>query len=481
MLPVMHRALTMVWLICVCACSPSDPQASAHGDPPMFRRIVLISIDTLRADHLGAYGYPRPVSPFIDSLASRGVVFERAHASMATTTPSHATMFTGLHPIQHGVLRNGRRVSDDARTLAEHLTERGYRTAGFSSTRSHFGRTNLAQGFGHFDEVSPEDGHRRGADATVDAALAWLADPAVDDPLFLFVHLYDVHHPWEPPDADREQAAIWPAGSGPEYWSQVQFIPPDFYPEGPERLHRSLDAYDGEIHFVDRQLRRIEQALAARPDAPTLWIVTADHGEGLGNHDWLFHGKHIYQEQIRVPLIVHASDGRFPSRRVRDVVGHVDLFPTLLELVPPAAPAQSADPVPDRPGRSLVPALLGTDAGSVQAFAQRRQFDPDPVSDARAARGELPSDHRYEPGETYALVVDDWKLIHRTRGADELFDLAADPYETDNRIEREPERARELMQELRRQLDRFDSQRAQPAEPVDPETAESLEALGYLP
>ncbi|MHC4220645.1 MAG: sulfatase, partial [Planctomycetota bacterium] len=169
------------------------PDPSQRSD-----RILLITLDTLRADHLSCYGYPRRTSPFIDSIAAEGVRFTRAFAPMATTVPSHASMLTGLYPLQHGVLKNGNRLSDDVGTLPEILASAGFETAGFVSTNRHFADGNLHQGFRHFDEPAPEglELQYRCAEQTLDTARAWLAQTPPPPRLFLWIHLFDPHMPY---------------------------------------------------------------------------------------------------------------------------------------------------------------------------------------------------------------------------------------------------------------------------------------------
>jgi len=171
-------------------------------DPPVrFERVVLVTIDTLRRDHLGVYGYPRDTSAFVDSLAADGVVFERAYAPIPTTAPSHATIFTSLFPVQHGVRTNGQRLPRGIETLASRLGASGFTTAGFASTRVQWLPTGLARDFEVFDANRPDDPHvYRNASRTVDAALAWLERCVECERLFVFVHLFDPHGPLQPPE-----------------------------------------------------------------------------------------------------------------------------------------------------------------------------------------------------------------------------------------------------------------------------------------
>lgn len=322
------------------ACGPAPPLR--------FERIVLVTLDTFRADHLGLHGYPRETSPFLDGLAEDAVVFERAYAPMPITAPSHATLFTALYPIQHGVLSNGGRLPDGAATLAEALRAAGFTTAGFTSTHAHWAPTGLDRGFAHFDARPRESAEvYRRADRTVDAALAWLADCGCER-LFLFVHLFDAHAPLRPPP---DHLAVFRSQPEEARRRHVAFLtghhglPLAFYGDDPGRMLFIIDRYDAEIRFADAQLRRLYEGLRERGLAEgTLFVVTADHGEGLGNHAFMGHGK-IYEEGLRVPLLYHAMDGRLDARRVGAPVEHVDLRPTLLELA-----GLPAEPLPAGPG-----------------------------------------------------------------------------------------------------------------------------------
>jgi arylsulfatase A-like enzyme len=485
--PVAKQACVLAcgWLIALATAAVGCFQPEGR-----FDRIVLVSIDTLRSDHLGAYGYPRPVSGFIDELARDGVLFERAYASMSTTSPSHATMFTGLHPIQHGVRRNGDQLSDEATTLAELLSARGFSTAGFSGSRAHFLAGNLDQGFGYFEEPPNTPGAMyQPADQTLQAARTWLRSQPKARPLFLVLHLFDVHHPWNAPEFHRREVVRESAEADfdPDYWISNQHIPLDFYSRRVDQMRATIDAYDAEIRFVDSELRHFASDFAAwAGGGTTLWIVTADHGEGLGNHDWLFHGKHIYDEQVRVPLIFYASDNRFANRRVEEIVQHTDLLATVLDLA--AAPSAGDDAESahraSSPGRSLVALLQGASPSGerrASAFIQRRSFDPNPEADARASLGEVRADNRYESGDTYAWVEAGWKLIHRTIGSDELFDLEADPYETRNLAGEQRERVAQMRAVLDERIRELAENALGVAPRVGPEAQERLEALGYLP
>jgi arylsulfatase A-like enzyme len=437
---------------------------------------VLVTLDTLRADHLGLYGYPRETSPFLDEIASRGVVFERAYAPMATTAPSHASIFTSLYPLEHGVVSNGRRLAASFPTLAERLRAAGFRTAGFVSTHAHWVPTDLDRGFEAFDarpRKSPEV--YRTADRTVDAALEWVSGCADCERLLLFVHLFDAHAPLRPPERHLDvfrSAAPEARREHAGYLEASHRVPLAFYSDDPGRMLFIMDRYDAEIRFVDEQLRRLYEGLASRGLSDgTLWIVTADHGEGLGNHRWMGHGL-AWEESLRVPLIFHASDGRLAPRRVASIVEHVDLLPTSIELMDRVEASQA--PIS---GRSLAPLLRGESSVARRAALGQRGSVPR-GDQVRRLPQEDPGDL---DGQQFALTEARWKLHHHTAGPDRLYDLASDPYESRDLLAdgEAPEATR-----LRRALDERlrGLRRTAPLAPeLSPETVEELRALGYAP
>jgi arylsulfatase A-like enzyme len=478
---------TLAALLIAAAPGCGDRGNGAAPRPLAFDHIVFVTLDTLRADHLGAYGYPRKVSPFIDGLAERGVVFERAYAATSTTGPSHATMFTGLYPLQHRVQKNGQGLPDAFLTLAEILSTRGFATGAFVSSRASLRSGHLDRGFRTYDEPQRAAAvPYRPADETIDAAIAWLEGRRDVDPIFVWIHLFDAHLPWRAPLAQLQAVA---SGTEDERRTVKRFlveehrVPPSYFGNDADAMLQAIDEYDAELAFVDAELSRFYEAVS-RLDfgRRTLWIITSDHGEGLGNHHWMLHGKQVYDEQVRVPLIFFASDGSLPPRRVPGIVEHVDLLPTIASLT--GTGDRLGEQFLPVEGRSLAPALAGEVTTAVSprsAFVQRRVYDSNPGTEARIrANPEQLRAIRYEPGEKYGLVESRWKYVHRTRGRDELFDLERDPYETHNLVTQHPERAREMKARL---LARVNALRAGPTlepDPVDAETAELLEKLGYL-
>ncbi len=449
-------------------------EASVDGgavEPP--RRIVLITIDTLRADHLPFYGYPRDTTPFLAELARRSVVFDRVVAASSHTVPSHTTLFTGLHMPQHRVLMNLHSTMDPSiRTLTQMLGDAGYATIALASVAF---LDVLERGFDVF--VAPEDTRQdraglsyRPGHLMVDAAIARLSGIEPDRRVFLWLHLFDVHQPydvdpgfseaWSRPDEDEAMQRHWRDAQGKG-------------PPGEERLPADAidrqDRYDGALRFVDGELRRLYEELGVRGLlADSLWIVTSDHGEGLGSHGYQSHGREIFQEQVLVPFLVHQPEGGLRAGRVGGVWHHVDLVPTLAEILGSADPAAGAT----LSGVSMVPALLGrVDRSSIErvAYAQRRQ---------RKARGRTT---RFEPGPIYSLQDERTKYVLHSHGEDELYDLRADPLELENLVGR----GLALETEWRRRTHAaFEALTAEAAERAVPEVSdehrEDLRALGYL-
>lgn len=362
---------------------------------PPVRGIVLISIDTLRADHLGAYGYARDTSPFLDELAARGVLFERAVAQYPNTLTSHMSLLTGLYPAEHGVFPPDGVLSPSIPTLAELLAAAGWRTAGFVEDGYVNGEYGFERGFSRWhDEVGrylPTQ-----IEQTLERGVSFLREMAETretgetEPFFLFLHTYAVHDPYDPPEpfASRYWQGPRPEGA--------------FHPAGPELLafnrrqgelseaaRRWLVArYDGSIRYADSVLRGFFAELdrLGLTDEVAV-VVTSDHGEEFLEHGRLAHTQ-VYDETLHVPLLV-IHPGVTP-RRVPALVQGIDLFPTLLELAGVGVPEHAS-------GRSLVPHLRGggppsrahayaeTDQGRVRTLYRQAEGELLQLVDARLA------------------------------------------------------------------------------------------------
>jgi arylsulfatase A-like enzyme len=422
-----------------------------ESPPP---NVLLISLDTTRGDHLSVYGYERRTTPNLERLARDGVRFAEAYAPAPTTGPSHATLFTSLAPITHRVVKNGRELKPSLETLAERLQAAGWATAGFVSSYVLDARFGWSQGFDHWDDdftvetatamVNKEHGAEafdRHALETTRRTLEWLDQRwSRERPFFLFVHYMDPHDPWVAPR---------------------QFVrrlrTPDLPQDG---ISGMVARYDAEIAFVDHQLgvllRNLEkQGLAEN----TIVAVTADHGEGLLDHGELNHGTQLYEEQMRVPLLLRWPRGLPAGRVVEGPVSLIHLTPTLLDLAGvPAAPGAPMQ------GRSLRPRIEG-------------EATPDPEAPVFLFR----PDNTEIPGEQYAVRSGKWKLIVGPgAGRRELFDLEADPGERNDLAERETERVEQLDRQIQDWLREHRRGDAVP-DTVTREDLERLRALGYVP
>ncbi|NRA00740.1 MAG: sulfatase [Myxococcales bacterium] len=360
------------------------------GESPPPRLLLLITVDTLRADHLGAYGDDRGMTPELDAWAARSVVFRSAYAASSFTLPSVAALMTGRHPEALGLWNNESRIPESVPTLAAVLRAKGWRTAAVVSNWVLRESTGIGRGFDVFDDEFPDQEATRGwperlAPDTTDAALATLdACTGVDARCFLWVHYQDPHGPYTPSDARRErwlaserlrdggaQILEWSrndAGTGgiPRY--QVLYARRDvaFYRAG----------YAGEVNSMDAEVGRLLAGVEARglTDRAVL-AFTADHGESLGEDDlWFAHGELLSEPIIRVPLFVSAGS-LTPDVR-DDIVSGVDLFPTLARLATgqAAAPAGEAPPGrdvfgPDAARQSSVPFLSSLGGSSVPRYA----------------------------------------------------------------------------------------------------------------
>jgi choline-sulfatase len=462
-MPVLRRAargtlaaaaLVATWILVV--------GCGGRGRP--FDTIVLVTIDTLRADHLGCYGYPRPVSPFIDSLAAGGVRFERVVSSSSHTGPAHASLFTSQYPARHGVLVNGATLQAGIPSLASVLSEGGFETAAFVSVG--FLRS-VTHGFDFVDSSTPGHKRYRRAALTVDAALRWLSRRETTRRQFVWIHLYDVHQtqrdhrvPQPGLEARMQEAGHRRAEILRPLWMEQLGV------KAPElaRLLWRIDRYDAQLAYVDAELQRLVETASAG-GRRTLWIVAADHGEGLGDHHYTGHGRYLYQAQLRVPLIFFGGDRWHAGAVVQGMVRHVDVLPTVLELAgvepPPGAGFE---------GRSLVGRLARPSAAADAAYAFSQRRPPD----------QMRLDNGWQPGLLLAAQGERYKYILSSDGQDEFYDLRADPRELNNLVGEDLEAKDELRRWLARKYQGLLGDPLAPAGQIEGEYVEELKALGYL-
>ena len=439
--------------------SCSEARAPLPGPEHLF----LITVDTLRADHVGFLGYPDQTTPFLSRLAEESAVFENAFSSASHTTPSHASLFTSLYPDQHGAVQNGTRIAKGNLTMASAMQERGYRTAGFTSVGF---LTSLRTGFDHFDAHDPAKGVFRPAHETFARAAEWLADQGPEQPTFLWIHLFDVHE-WDKPQPMedawlgqlRVQTGIEPAQRRDFFREQHGLQ--DGFLEAEGELQRVMDSYDRRILYVDQETERFYAAVAAMgAGADALWVLTADHGEGLYTHGYEGHGRHLYKEQLHVPLLIHSSDGLAAGQRFSNLVRHVDLLPTLAELV--------GQPLPPLRGRSLVSLLQGgePEPPELSAYAQRRPITPELLADG------------WSPGELRVVYDLKHKFIYRSEEEGEFYDLKADPLELNNLYPSGPQALQDWQQRLNEYWNPADGPSLE-SDDVSEDTKDELRALGY--
>ena len=401
------------------------------AEPPQKPNVILISIDTCRADHLGCYDPARSLTPNIDRFAETATLYANAVAPAPLTLPSHTSMLTGKIPLVHGTHVNGVLVSSENVTLAEVLGQAGYDTGAIVSAIVLDRRQGLDQGFQTYNDRLVEAGAprtERHARTTSQAAMGWLDQRVNQQPFFLFLHYFDPHDPYRAPEGYAERF-------GPEdaqqYAAEVAYV----------------DHYIGQVLDRIKELGLYESSLI---------IITADHGEMLGEHGEIDHGFFIYQPAIKVPLIVKLPGQRQP-RRVDEAVGLVDIVPTVCS-------AAGVEPPANIQGRDLL--------------SPRSPQDPGAASERYLYTESMRPLIFYNAHPLSGLVGRRWKYIHSARP--ELYDLLADPNETNDLTQSQPDQAMLMSRRLRALFSDLADRavRAEQAD-LDSRTREMLAGLGY--
>ncbi len=452
------------------SCGGGDGPAGRGGAGRPGWSAVLVTLDTTRADHLGCYGHGGDLTPSLDALADEGSLFELCISSAAVTPVSHASILTGQHPYTHGLrvmfARSGFRLGEQCDTLPEILKEAGFRTGAFLSAYPVSEDFGLERGFDAFDwpgsgeedqGMSLSEGGttaswdvgqlQRRSDRTTDRAIAWI-DEQGDQPFFLWLHYWDPHDPNKVPPADFLE----------------RFLPgvTQILPGMRDRL------YEAEVAYVDREFGRlVEHLKGIGRFEDTVFAVTADHGEGLGEHGWHAH-RILYQEQIHLPLIVRYPGGA-RGRRVADLVRAIDIQPTVLELLDLPPPGRVE-------GRSLVGLMEGRPEEPRLAYAEQLNR-----WDANAKMVEK----RPQDALLHSVMDRSWKLIYRPEdpGRSELYNIEEDPEESRNLYRQRPEVRARLEAELERLEESFGIWVREPFPEVEGgvlPNEKALRALGYL-
>ncbi len=436
--------------------------AGCAEEPAGARSLILLSLDTLRADHLSAYGYPRPTSPQLDAFAASATLYTRAMASAPWTLPSHASLFTGLDPFEHGAHsfrasgpgENAWALAPEHRTLAEALAEEGFATAAFVANSSYLTpRTGLDQGFATF-EVKRERAREKNR-----RVLAWLEQQR-GRRFFLFVNTMDTHPPY-----NLERWPPWlgsPPNRSPALARRLyEVVMPGDAPPPADLVRQVVDQYDASIANLDDALGELFAGIAALGLLDEALIaVTSDHGEYLGEHRLLWHSKDVHQPVLWVPLILRAP-GQRAGRRVETPLSSAHVPHLIAGAFEPALAARL---------QVLFPRAAGADPVLAENYYTRARDLLDPRWGWRFDRVRR------------AFYEWPWKYVESSDGQHELYDLAADPGEERNRIRERPERARELASRLAARLERAPGAGTGPRL-ADPDAAEleELRALGYAP
>ncbi|MFQ5790430.1 MAG: sulfatase [Acidobacteriota bacterium] len=430
--------------------------------PEIRPNVILISLDTVRADHLSVYGYNRATTPNLHRLAREGVVFDQAFTQAPWTVSAHMSVFTSLYPEAHKVSHLTPQ-SETVKTLPELLRAAGYSTGGFVAPilRGY----GFAKGFQHYFTPS----RARPAELMIDRALKWLArDPAdpvlQEEPFFLFLHLFDAHYPYEPPwPFDTAYVSSYSpdireiSGSHP-YWQEKNLTA--------DELFQTVALYDGEIRYMDHALGRFfERLQELSVYDSSLILVMSDHGEGFLEHGLMNHGNSVYEELIRVPLIVRFPGGTFKGQRVGSPVQLINIAPTILEFV-------GAEPLEMSQGFSLM--------GPIGSKSHRPRLV-----------------HAVE-GYADCVRTSSWKLIQNPSARFtkiprslkvkyELYDLEKDAGEQKNLASNLPDRVHSMAKALQRlkksnlelRMRIHDSLKAYPIELTE-EQERNLRSLGYI-
>jgi arylsulfatase A-like enzyme len=455
--------LLLLFISALVACGSETegeaPLGGAGGTPP--RHLILLTLDTLRADRLGLYGNERELSPTLDALAARGVRFDDAIAQAIVTPPSHASILTGLNPPRHGLrLLAGQRLAEEQTTLAELLSAAGFRTAAFVSGKPLRPGSGLDQGFDFYDPVGKKKAERSALETNARIE-EWL-ERYRGEATFLWIHYFDPHTPYLPPESYQKEfvgriVSRTELVHGRTQNPDTSRMDGDPHPSA-NAIQTMRDLYDAEVRYMDDAIAQLFAMLdAAGILESAIVAIVADHGESLGEHGYYFGHWDALYENARVPMILARPDGRHGGRIVGETVRTIDIMPTVLEWLSLPVPA-------NLDGRDLTPLIEGKESNPRYAYSEQNEFFP-----------------------VYAIRGADWLLLQRSEVAQtgRAMELRLIAREQDERVSEdrsaEHPRIREEMEALLA-ADRFPASEAGiVTAPVSEELAEQLRALGYLP
>ncbi|MED5330165.1 MAG: sulfatase [Planctomycetota bacterium] len=471
--------VVFVLLVTLIACGGEGDSKTASGP---VNSLIVVTLDTTRADHISSYGYPLPTTPVLDALADEGLRFERTYAPMGQTLPSHATLFSGQHPREHGMLENHGTVSPEVETLAEILAEEGFDTAAFTSARVLSRAAGLDQGFHHYDESPPTgENYRhtdRSAEMVTDACLSWLGERDSDRPLFLWVHYFDPHFPFNAPGdvkAGLDVAPIEKLLKNKAKNSVAAGQEPGF--TNLKTTARYWRDYDAEIRFMDQHMGRLLKGLEEQGILPGATVlVVGDHGEGLYDHGERNHGINLYDELLRVPMVLvpslqsqEASES-FPGQVLKEAVALEDVRGALLRLSLGESGAGKGR------GSNLWDEIVRQGAPRPRPiFVERPHYSAEQLT----KRSGKKTPDRYVFGAMMAVIAEGFKYILGPDGTEELYDLSADPDELHNLSGEDEERRARLAGLMAAWMEAHPVEVVAPGDDLDQKRLEELRQLGY--
>ena len=470
------RVLTRAAVACIGAALALGGCSSPSADTERPKHVIVISMDTARADHFGFLGSVNVRTPGLDALAAEGIVFTDYMTVVPTTLASHTTLFTGKYPHHHGTAGNGFVVNEQNEMLAETLQEAGFHTAGFAGSFALDKRFNFAQGFDHYDQEFDVligemhiDQNQRLAEQVTDAAIAYLEEAGIPDRLFLFAHYFDPHAPYQaPPPFD---AMYDPAGT--RDLRQIPVIKRISY-AGPEQMHgdirRLAMQYASEISYSDEHVARLLDWLRQQGILDhALVVFTTDHGECLWEHGEEFdHGKTVYDATMRAACVMRLPGGELGGTRVDGLVANIDVLPTVLDLLGLAVP-------PGVDGEAIPLRSAAGGIGDRTRYGEAAK--PSAPDETNPSWANIRKSRCVREGR-YKLIMTPYL------GTEELYDVLADPHELVNLLESPSQDIERLASDMRSKLltwtnsaqpllSEFDATQTE-------ETIEKLRSLGYL-